>query len=416
MSRLLGIISKNKILAQNFSYLTTLQFFNLAIPLITYPYLIRVLGKDIYGLVAFAQAIISYLLIFVNFGFNISATKEISFHRDNISKLSEIISSVLQIKFILFILSLIILISIVFIVPQAKDYKMLFLLSISACLYDIIFPVWYFQGIEQMKYITYITLLGRLTFLSLIFPLVQGPNDYLFVPIVYGFGYFICGLVALYIIFFKHKINFQLQPILILKKYFIDSIPIFVSNISMNLMTSTNKVICGTFLGMEEVAYYDLAEKITSILKMPQIILSQTLFPKIAKKMNIQFIKKLYILSISFHLFLMFTIIVFSHKIVTFLGGIQMEPAIGVVIILILTIPFVVTSNFLSILVLIPLKFDKIFSKVFVNSLIFYLIVIFIQYILWGFSITSISYITLLTEIFITTYLYYYCNKLNLLK
>ena len=71
-------IRSNKVLVQNFSYLSALQIFNLLIPLITYPYLIRVVGKETYGLVVFAQAIIGYLVILTDFGFNISATREVS--------------------------------------------------------------------------------------------------------------------------------------------------------------------------------------------------------------------------------------------------------------------------------------------------------------------------------------------------
>lgn len=70
-------------LIRNFSYLSLLQVFNLILPLIVYPYLIRVLGKETYGLVVFAQSLVFYLVILVGFGFNISATKEVSIHRND---------------------------------------------------------------------------------------------------------------------------------------------------------------------------------------------------------------------------------------------------------------------------------------------------------------------------------------------
>lgn len=117
---------KHKTLIENFSSLTVFQILNLLLPLLTYPYLIRVLGIEIYGLVVFAQAIIGYLLILVGFGFNISATKEISIHRDNKDKLSEIASSVLTIKAGLFVLSLILLAIALYFIPQAEGYEMLF--------------------------------------------------------------------------------------------------------------------------------------------------------------------------------------------------------------------------------------------------------------------------------------------------
>ena len=87
ISNLQGKAGRNKTLIQNFSYLSALRIFNMILPLITYPYLIRVLGKEIYGLVVFAQAIVNYLVMLVSFGFNISATKEVSVYRNDEKKL-----------------------------------------------------------------------------------------------------------------------------------------------------------------------------------------------------------------------------------------------------------------------------------------------------------------------------------------
>lgn len=97
-------IYKYKTLVENFGYLTLLQICNLLIPLITYPYLINTLGKDLYGVIIYSQAIVSYLSIFVNWGFNISATKSISINRDNPKKVNEIASVVYLVKSFLLII------------------------------------------------------------------------------------------------------------------------------------------------------------------------------------------------------------------------------------------------------------------------------------------------------------------------
>jgi PST family polysaccharide transporter len=88
----------NITLAKNIGYLSMIQVVNILIPLIIYPYLILTLGKEVFGLTVFVQTVISYLIILVNFGFNLSATREISIHRSNTIKLSEIVSSVFIIK------------------------------------------------------------------------------------------------------------------------------------------------------------------------------------------------------------------------------------------------------------------------------------------------------------------------------
>lgn len=409
-------VAVHKTVILNFSYLSVLQVFNLLIPLITYPYLIRVLGKETYGLIVFAQAIVAYLVVLVSFGFNITAVRDISIYRENKDKISEIFSCVTIIKCLLFVFAFIVLgISILFI-PTAYGHEVLFLISMWACLFDVIFPVWYFQGIEQMKYITYITLISRLVFLGLIFIYIKSPTDFLIFPLINGIGAVIAGSIALFVIFKKHKVKFKFQSYKKLKYYFLDSIPIFISNISIVLYVNTNKVIIGSFLGMGEVAYYDLAEKITSILKLPQSILSQTLFPKISKDKDMLFIQKIFLKSILFHCLLVFIVLIFSSEIVIALGGNEMSPAIWVVNILVLSIPVIIASNILGIQVLIPFGYKKLFSKIIISSGFIYGILILILNFTFGFSIIKISSVTVLTEIFVTAYMYYYIKKLNLWK
>lgn len=416
ISKLKEKVVQYKTLIQNFSYLSALQIFGMLIPLITYPYLIRVLGKETYGLVVFAQAIIGYLVILVGFGFNISATKEVSIHRDNKEKLSEIVSSVLLIKGGLFLISMVILLTLIFIIPQAQEYKALFFLTMWMCLYDVIFPMWYFQGIEQMKYITYITLFSRLTFVALIFVFIHSPVDYMYIPIINGIGALLAGITSLYIIFARHKVKFGLQSYQNLRFYFIDSIPIFISNVSASLYVVTNKVIVGAFLGMGEVAYYDLGEKITSILKIPQSILSQALFPKISKEKNISFIKQIFKVSIIINTVLFIFVLLFSKQIVVLLGGQQMLNAVIVVNILAFSVPIIAMSNIFGIQLLIPFGYKKTFSKIIVLSGVFYLVQALTIWLTIGFSLINISIITVTTEIIVTSTMYYYCKKYKLWK
>jgi len=406
--------AQHKTIIQNFSYLSAIQIFNLFIPLITYPYLIRVLGKETYGLIVFAQAIIGYLFILVSFGFNISATKEVSIHRDDKETLSKIVSSVLQIKVGLLVLTFIILLILLYSIPQANAYKMLFVLTMWICLYDVIFPAWYFQGIERMKFITYLTLISRIIFLGLIFVFIKERSDYLWVPVINGIGALVAGIISLGIIFKNHGLKFIIQPYVVLKAYFVDSIPIFMSNLSVQLYVSTNKVIIGAFLGMADVAYYDLGDKITSILKMPLSLFGQSLFPKINKDKNIAFVKKAFKYSVIFNIFLFVLALFFSRYIVLLLGGNQMIKAIWVVNILALNAPLVAMSNIFGIQLLIPFGYTKKFSQIIIVSGVFYFLQFLIVWSLFGVNIYNISALTVTTEIFVTSLMFYFCKKYKL--
>ena len=414
LSKLKKAVSQNKRIISNFSYLSVLQLFNILSPLIAYPFLIKALGKETYGLDIFAQAVVGYLVILVAFGFNITATKEVSIHRDDKNKLSEIISSVLIIKTALLVISFLIMSGVLIYIEQAKNYETLFFLTMWMVLYDVIFPQWYFQGIEKMKYITYITLVSRVTFLGFIFVIIKSVDDYLYLPIINGIGALISGIISLYIIFWKHKIKFNCQPINKLKYYLKDALTIFISSVSINLYKSTNKVVVGAFLGMSEVAYYDLAEKIINIAKTPQNILSQTIFPKISSDRNMSFVKKIFNVSILFNILLYIVIVILAKPIVFFLGGVQMLPSVIIIYILGFTVPILAMGNIFGFQSLVAFGYVKEFAKVVVIAGVIYFTQLLSLWLTLGFTIISISIINVSTEILTTIYLFFLCKKRKL--
>src|SRR5690606_41559561 len=101
----LSLLSINKLLLAIFSYVTIVKFVRLFRPLLAYPYLIKTIGTDQYGSLIYSQAIIGYFVILINFGFSITATREIAPNREDKRKLSSIVSATYFIKLCLFIIS-----------------------------------------------------------------------------------------------------------------------------------------------------------------------------------------------------------------------------------------------------------------------------------------------------------------------
>ena len=85
------VIANNLNLIRNFGYLSAFRVVSILLPLITYPYLIRVLGSNVYGTVIYVQAIIMYFSLIINFGFNITGTKEIAENMADKLRVSEIV-------------------------------------------------------------------------------------------------------------------------------------------------------------------------------------------------------------------------------------------------------------------------------------------------------------------------------------
>ena len=268
------IISNNKNIIGNFSYISALQIFILFAPIITYPYLTKVLGKELYGVVITAQVLAGYATILVKFGFDSVSARHVSIYRDDKDKLSEILSSILSMRFVLWLFSLSIYCSIVFLVPSFRQHRLLFVCSFGLTINSLLFPQFFFQGIEKMKYIALINLLIQSIFLCLIFVVIKKPADYYKVPILHTLGYLAGGGTALFVITKKYGIRFKKPTKKHCCYYFKDALPLFVTDAICSIKDKLNYILLGSFVGMGEVVVYDIGSKLTSLAVQPLTILS----------------------------------------------------------------------------------------------------------------------------------------------
>ena len=361
-----------------------------------------------YGTVVFAQAVVAYFNILVVFGFNFTAARDVSLHRDNPKKLCEIVSAVTIIKTLFLIISLL-LISCYMFYTSKMDYS-LYYLSFWICLNEILFPTWFFQGIEEMKYITFINLGIRVLFIGMIFIFIKSPNDYLFFPLLNGIGSLLAGVVSFSLLYKKYKLQLIRVPLRTLIEYIKSSYHLFISNVSIQIYVNANKIIIGHFLGMREVTYYDLAEKITNIGKVPQSMISQVLYPKVSLEKDRSFLRKVLKITFLMNISLYLIVFIFSNQIVTYYGGNE-----TVLRILFLTVPIIGISNVLMILTLLPFGYNKAFTRIVFLSAFFYLLIVSILYGFDSISLYTLTATNVIVESLVSIIAYIYIRKNKLL-
>jgi len=338
---------KNRLLT-NFFSLSILQAVNMFLPLLTFPYLTRILSIEKFGLLMFAQSFILYFLILVDFGFNYSATREISIHRDDRKKISEIFSSVIQVKIIFLFISLLILIFTVNYFDKFRPDANLYYLTFIYLIGHSLIPTWFFQGIEEMKYITFINLIAKGSFTLLIFIFIKKNEDYLFVPILNGFGYILAGIFSIILVFKKYNVNFKFLKYKILINYVKDSFDYFLSRLSVSIFTSSNVFVLGIFSNNTIVAYYSIAEKIYNALRSLYGPVSRTLYPYMSKNRNIILFKKVFYLITVLNFSLVIIFWFFAPEIIEIISGDNFNLSVSVFRILIIYSIFTVPSSLLG--------------------------------------------------------------------
>jgi PST family polysaccharide transporter len=395
-----------KRLIENFLSLSVLQIANYVLPLITLPYLARALGPEKFGLIAFSQAFIWYFMILTDYGFNLSATREIAIYRENKEKVSEIFSSVMIIKFFLFLLALGIMSAIIFAFEKFRQDWEMYYLTFGMVLGQVLFPVWFFQGMERMKYITFLNILSKLIFTIAIFIFVRKVEDYLYVPLLNSLGFMVAGVLGLWIALKDFGIEFKIPSWKEIKYQLKEGWYIFISTVAISLYTISNTFILGLFANNTIVGYYSAAEKTIKAIQGLSNPISQTIYPYVSKLMHesresgIKFLRKVTFLIGGFNLALSLSIFIFADLIVKIVLGAQYTESV-IVLKILAFLPFIIgLSNVFGIQTMLTLNFKKAFSKILISASFLNLVLAFI--LVPSLKHVGISISVLISEIFVT--------------
>jgi polysaccharide transporter, PST family len=318
----------NKNVFKNFCSLSVLQAFNYILPLLVLPYLIRTVGLNYFGVLMFSQSIINYFIIIVDYGFNLSATREVSIHRNEKNKLIEIYTSVTGIKLILFAICSLFL-SLLFLFDEIRNYYYIYVSFYLMVLGQIFFPIWFFQGIEKMEFITLINVITKTLCMLLVFVLILDSNDFWIYPVLVSLGFILSGIYSIFILKIKFGIKFEKRRLNILS-YLKKGYPIFISTFYTSFFRLLPLNLLGFMYRPELVAIYALAEKIIRSLLMLQQPIVQSLFPRVSvlfkesKSQAINQIKKFIYFSVPLLLLVILLLNIFSHDLVILIGGVEM--------------------------------------------------------------------------------------------
>ena len=383
-----------KQLTENFVAIALTQIISYVIPLISLPYLARVLGAEKFGLVYWAQSLITYFCIITDFGFGLSAVKEISIHRNDHDKINQIFSSILFVKLCLIFICFIILTVLIIFIPKFNNEMLLFYLTFFMVIGNAIYPMWFFQGIEHMKYITFLNILSKSIFLGLIFIFIHSPKDYNIVAFLNSMGFFVSGLIGICIACRKFKLKIIIpskENVLYQFKY---SSEFFMSRIAVAGFTNTNAFVLGLIANPISVAYYTAAEKIYNSMLSLSYPITQTLYPYISKFKDIRRYKKIFYPSIIF-LICMCIFMFFCSKIfIQIFYGLELLPAYKILRFFCFTVFFTFVSSLVGYPLLAAMGYSKATNFSIVLGSIVHIIGLSILYAINHLNIYTIAFMT----------------------
>jgi len=408
--RMASPVERKSVLA-NFASLSVLQAITYLLPVIVLPYLFRVIGPAKFGLIAFAQAFVQYFMIITDYGFSISATREISLCREEKDKVCAVFSSVMTVKIALALLSFVALSLIVYFVPKFRQDHLVYLFSFGAVIGSTLFPVWFFQGTEKMRHIADLNIIGGVFFVASIFIFVKAPEDYLLVPLINSGVYLISGLLGLYIVFRKFGVSFRFQGYKNIRKQLKAGWDIFISIVAINAYTTTRIFTVGLLASNTITGYYSIAERIANFVQtFPLISFSQALFPRLSKIYNknkakaAKIMLRIQHITINISLICLPLIFIFAHFIVRAACGGDYREVVLSLRILIISV-FLIAANAFRVQFLLVCGKTEIYSRIHVVMALVGLPLIFLMIYSFSYAGAAIASCFIEAGIFTVTYI-----------
>jgi len=373
---------------KNFFFLFIVQFSNYVLPFLVIPLLTRALGLDGFGKYAFYLGIANLLLVFIRFGFEFSATRQISINAEDKSKVGEIVGAVLQVKFLLLVATLAIFSLVVLVFkPDAQNTLLLFGGSLLLT-GQMLLPIWYFQGMQQMKYVTFYTVITKIIYVGALFAIIRSNQDYGIAVIIYGTSFFIAGLLSITQVFKQVPIQFCRTGKMV-KQVYSEALPFFTSRIFVAAYTSSMLPLIGFIGDSAQVAIYSASEKLYIAAQSIMHPLANALFPHMSKNKDFNLFKKLFGLA-------MFIVVIggtvgyfIAPQLIEFLFGVEFSASAEIFNLHIIALIFVFPSMLLGYPLLAALGFSKEANRsVIAGAIVFFIIVIAGYYL----GITQTSY------------------------
>ena len=370
-------------------------------------YLVRVLGNHNYGLVTWLDSVIQFFLMFINFGFNVFAAKYIVDNKSDTKKINEITSSILTIKFLFFLVSFIAVYAMSF-SESFSSHKNLFLLFIVSGLGEVLFPIWYFQGKENLKPATIIVFVSRLFLVIGTFFLVKTDhNTFEYIALSVFSSLLMGGLGVSYVIR-NYNVRLFWVPVIRIITYAKQATPFFMGRFLSLVFNFGTIFLIGKFCNLDQVAGFDVCLKIVMVCVIPFEMLQQAVFPTISRTKDKKLLKKLVTSSIVYGIAIASVVFVFSNKIIIVFGGENLIYYVPLLKALAVLVPFVTLTFILGTCSLVAFGHNREYNNSLIGTSIIYIIIVSLLFYFESISFWNLIYLRILSDVIMCLVRLYY--------
>lgn len=290
MRSFLERLSRHRV-ARNAGAMGAIQLVNYGAAFVVLILLTRTLSIEIYGLVAFSIGIVQVLSVVLDLGFTLSVTPQISAARDDRDFVARLTGAVLVLKLAALALGALAVVAYASFTVKYAEHAALIVLTVLPLLGHALQPLWFFFGIEQMRYLTMFVVVAKVIFLALVWALVREDGDYLWVPLADGIAQLGAAVFALALVYrVGYRIALpRLQDLLAALR---NTGGFFASRLASSAYSSSGVLILAMVSTPAAVAIYALPEQLYRAMHAVFAPVVQALYPYMAKEQDFALLRR----------------------------------------------------------------------------------------------------------------------------
>lgn len=361
-------------LAENVTALFLLQAATMVLPVVTVPYLIRVLGPDNYGRVAVAQALIQYFVLLTDYGFNLTATRQVSACRNDPAALGELIGAVTAIKLCLLVAGVVPMLGLVTFVPMFEKDWLLYAGAYLAVAGSAVFPIWLLQGLERMRLVAGSMIVAQLVTLAGILAWVRQPDEYWLAATLQAAAPVFAGAIAVWRLRTSRQLPFAAPKWRHVRHVLTDGWHVFLSTAAGSLYSNTNILVLGLLTSTAAVGQFSAAEKLFKAVQSLLLPLTQSAYPHVARLCSqseqaaFAFLRRFFRFKIALTALLSFALLLTGPALIDLLFGPQFAPSKMILQCMAPLLVVIGISNVLGVQTMLNFGMEKSFSRILVSS------------------------------------------------
>ncbi|WP_018618488.1 flippase [Spirosoma luteum] len=352
----------------NVASLFSVHMANLLLPLLTVPYVVRIIGPERLGLLNFSTAYVAYFTLFINYGFEMAAVRAIAADRNNKELVNRVFSEVLTGKALLFGLSTLVFAGLSYYNPVFRAHLWLHVCTYLSCVGVVLFPIWLFQAMEDLGRVAIFNLGVKFLLTLSVFVLIRQPEDYIYQNLTISVAQVLVSVVALRVALRRFKVTFTLPTRAALRNRFREDSTLFFSSVMITLYAGSSVFLLGLFTTAYNVGIFSAGTRIEAITRaFVSMALNQAFFPIVANAFGKGRAEGLHIVRTTFFPLALFMVIVsvvlwlVAPVFITLLYGSKFQEAILVLRIVSLLPIMVGISNLLGLHTMLNLRMDRAF-------------------------------------------------------